>query len=80
MGEYTFRLGEWSPQISLSQPISELMTKKLNGKNDFCPVYRIKSLDDPFGCTPAENVYALTKAHENMLEMNGFVNMEVRIL
>lgn len=56
------------------------MTKKLNGKNDFCPVYRIKSLDDPFGCEPPENVYALTKAHTNMLELNGFVNMDVSIL
>jgi hypothetical protein len=78
VGEYTLRLGEWSAPISLTSPISDAMAKKLQNKADFCPVYRIKSLDDPFGCRPPDNVYALSAEQHEMMEMNGFVNAEVK--
>lgn len=80
VGEYTFRLGEWSPTINLNQPSSETMIKKLNGRSDFCPIYRIKSLDDPFGCRPPNNVYGLPSSFNEIVLQNGFVKADVSLL
>ena len=37
----------------------------------FCPVYKISGADDPFGCEPKQNNYALPSEYEALMDQNG---------
>ncbi len=65
IGEYTFRLTEWTPFLTLQE-------------DGTCPIFRFKSLEDPFGCTVVEDSYRFPSVYNDVIEKNGFVDEEVR--
>lgn len=67
IGEYSFRLTEWTPFLSQQN-------------DDECPIFRIKSLDDPFGCSVTSDAYSFPPHYSSVIEQNGFVNEEVGLV
>eukprot|EP01040_Poterioochromonas_malhamensis_P010052 gene10052-10926_t len=64
IGEYTFRLTEWTPFLTLQE-------------DGTCPIFRFKSLEDPFGCTVVEDSYRFPSVYNDVIEKNGFVDEEI---
>lgn len=79
VGEYPFRISEWTPLVNLKEPISETLLKDPKVGSNFCPIYRIKSLEDPFGCqlTETDN-YGFNTDYQSIISSNGFVSDQVK--
>jgi hypothetical protein len=78
VGEYSFRLSEWTPLINLTHSQNSIIQSKQNsGGGDFCPLFRVKTSDDPFGCRMPQNFYKLPTSFDAMVTNNGFVTPEV---
>jgi hypothetical protein len=74
------RTSEWTPQIDLSRPISTKLQEIVNmqfTESTFCPIYKLKAVEDSFGCNVKENDYALPDYYEEILDRNGFANEDV---
>lgn len=67
VGEYTFRLSEWSSALDLSTDPTQ------------CPIFKLTALDDPFGCSATAHRYHLPTAFDDILMKNGIVDEEVRL-
>jgi hypothetical protein len=88
VGEYQFRLSEWAPALGplLSAPSHPLLQghpafadPTLAPPPQFCPVYRIRSPADAFGCkVPSDESLQLPWEVDEMLEHKGVVEEEVR--
>lgn len=81
VGEYSLRLSEWSAtflhtKATTSNKLSHLNTNN-NNKPDFCPIYRIRAAQDPFGCEVEEDYFRLPEAFDTIADQNGFVNAEI---
>lgn len=81
--EFQIRLADWTPLFSLTTPTHPLtvgngISGSFNTEN-FCPVYKIKSSQDPFGCEIDPNVreFGLPGAVDMMIQQRGNVDREV---
>lgn len=89
VGEYQFRLSEWAPQLAplLSVPSHPLIrdlpvftSPDPRKPPQFCPIYRIRSAADPFGCAMANGEsLRLPWEIDQMVEKKGVVEEQVRI-
>jgi hypothetical protein len=81
VGEYSLRLSEWSPLLNLTYPIHNLVQKRFVAEPGvpFCPIYRIKGTDDPFGCRLPKDWYRLPQSFDTIIDQNGFVTSDVRL-
>ncbi len=89
VGEYQFRLSEWAPKLAplLTVPTHPLLkdlpvfaSPDPRKVPQFCPIYRIRSAQDPFGCVMAnQESLGLSWEIEQMLERKGVVEEQVMI-
>ena len=67
VGTFHILLADWAPLLELP--------KKNHG---VCPLYRIKApFEDPFGCKPHEDEYAMPGAYEEIKNRDGEVDEQV---
>ena len=92
VSEYQIRLAEWTPAIDLITPSHPFLTQQASKDvvDQFCPVYRLRAPEDPFGCETAapatvasdqspQRPFDLSPAIHAMMEQRGFVDEEVCI-
>ena len=88
VGEYQFRLSEWAPQLAplLTVPTHPLLkdlpvftSPDPRKVPQFCPIYRIRSAQDQFGCGMAnEETLRLPWEIDQMVERKGVVEEQVK--
>jgi hypothetical protein len=86
VGEYQFRLSEWAPALApaLLRPAHPALRSNpaFASLDDpavappptppqFCPIYRIKAAQDPFGCEMPADSFQLPGHFDSLLESKG---------
>ncbi len=81
--EFQIRLADWTPALSLTSPTHPFLLRT-KSEEQFCPVYRMKAAEDPFGCKQSsgqsDSDFSLPAQLDLMMEQRGFVNKEVGAL
>eukprot|EP01034_Spumella_vulgaris_P021759 gene21759-27815_t len=75
--EFQIRLADWTPALDLSRQTHPFLLRS-KSEDQFCPLYRMKAAEDPFGCKQSggrsETDFTLPPALDLMMEQRGFVD------
>jgi len=79
VGEYSFRLSDWTQALNIRKAWSDKIQQQVNMKfteSSFCPIFKLKSVEDSFGCDAQQSDYRLPSFVDHLVDRNGFASEE----